>query len=395
MGSRVSVCLNRLAIVLYVLFRGIVTKALWKGNGQAKDIVVFFPQQIGDIILYANTLNALAENCSCQGVRCVKVLGNRAVLRFMTETICMHERVLPIEVDMKRLLADFGYFREILHAHCGDCCLFTVSESSVTAELFGAAVRAGRKIGILTVTPRQRPKGSRWLEWLAYTERIRPKRTGMAFQRHIDFLHGLGLTECRAYLPVLKPTDSPLQGRYCVIAPGASFKEKAWPLDRFVSIMDDIVEKYDLEICLCGSPEDAEAGQYLAGQARHGERIRNYIGKTDFHGWTGLIAHAELFVGNDSASAHIATVSRVRTVCILGMYHAAQFFPYQLDDGQETDWCIAVKHDVPCADCRSIGRRAGFGNPICMVHIRSGKSADCVEDISVEDVQAAIARLMI
>ena len=104
--------------------------------------------------------------------------------------------------------------------------------------------------------------------------------------------------------------------------------------------------------------------------------------------------YAELVLGNDSATLHIAAAYRRKCICVAGVYDKFQFFPYLVDELEdEGNLPITIYKDMPCAYCRTKGYFAGAGNYQCQSAIKLGKCALCIEEITVEEVKRVIENI--
>ena len=90
---------------------------------------------------------------------------------------------------------------------------------------------------------------------------------------------------------------------------------------------------------------------------------------------TALAARAQLFVGNDSGIAHIASAVKTPSVVIFGSSNVAHWRPWTSAPHE------IVREEMPCAPCPGYNC-AEFDAP------------ECIRRVSVEHVTAAIARVL-
>jgi ADP-heptose:LPS heptosyltransferase len=108
--------------------------------------------------------------------------------------------------------------------------------------------------------------------------------------------------------------EPPLAGRYVVVSPGASFLNKRWPLESFAAAARHLRETFGLQVVVVGSSSEAEICRSLCHLI--GEGAISLAGKTEILKLVDVIAGAELFLGNDSGSSHIAGGLGLKTVVV-------------------------------------------------------------------------------
>lgn len=232
----------------------------------------------------------------------------------------------------------------------------------------------------------------------AYTEIVHPDKEDMMLQRHrklINYLWGLQgkKGEYRAALPQLLKKERMVKEKYAVICPGSSRREKCWPIERFAEVADYVIEKFGLEIHLCGGANEKKFAEQMLEGMKNGDKVVNHIGKISFSDWSAIIQHADFVVGNDSATMHLAAAGRVPSVCIAGVYDKYQFFPYKVDVGGDK-LPVTIFKDMPCEWCRTSGYNAGVGNKECRKRIVEGYSALCIAGIETSRVEEAIGQIL-
>jgi ADP-heptose:LPS heptosyltransferase len=104
-----------------------------------------------------------------------------------------------------------------------------------------------------------------------------------------------------------------------VIHPGTARPEKYWPADRWVKVISHLHRRYKLLCLITGGKDSAEL--------RHVSEIKSRLppnlffsvaGKIDFLMTAAMIQRASLFVGVDSAGAHLASAFSVPEVVLFG-----------------------------------------------------------------------------
>lgn len=383
---------NRVLIAIDAYFKG--HKKTIENN--KKTVLIVFQQIFGDSIVIQDSLKAYVKLYSPEEGYQIKFLARPSVISFMKNTLVLPEEIEMEDVDFKRFLEDYSYYKEITKKYMGIASILIVPGTSLSAEIFSAANDAKRKIGLTRSIKLTKPLIMALFSRIAYTDFVQPLKEDMMLQRHRLLLNYLGETDYKAKLPSLLPKEKIIkENHYCVMCPGSSKLEKCWPTCRFSEVADYIIEKYDMNIHLCGGADETEFEKNMLIQTKHLERIISHIGKTNFSDWSAIVQHADLVVGNDSATMHLAAASRRRAICIAGVYDKYQFFPYKVDFLEEGDCLpITLLKDMPCEWCRTKGYHAGFGNKECKRRIASNQCASCIDLITVEDVEEQIDMLM-
>lgn len=390
---RLKLLLNRMIIALDALVRSRI-----KVNKKVgKTVVIVFQQIFGDALVISNTLEQYTKLFPRECGYKVLFVARPSVIKFMRDTVYVPDEIIVEALDYKKFLEDYSYYRECIKKYRAEADILIVPGTSMSAEIFATACNTPRRIALIRSIDVTKPFINSLFSKIAYTETVRPNKEDMMLQRHRQFLNYLGANDYKVRLPVLSKKDKIIEDdKYCVMCPGASKIEKCWPTNRFVEIADYIIEKYNMNIHLCGGADELEYENYILKHSKHVERIISHIGKTNFSDWSAIVQYADLVVGNDSATMHLAVASRRKAVCIAGAYDKYQFFPYKVDVLEEGEILpITMLKDMPCEWCRTIGYDAGYGNDECKRRIQDGLCACCIDLITVQEVKKEIDLLMI
>jgi len=161
---------------------------------------------------------------------------------------------------------------------------------------------------------------------------------------------------------------------YIVIIPGGSWRGKAWPLQRYAVVAQQLVA-HGFEVVVSGSAAEWALCDELAKISGG----RNLAGLTSLPALTEVIRGARFVIGNDSAGIHIAVATKTHTVCVMWGGSFGRFIPYPKS-------CIPEKlrHEViykrlPCFGCTGT----------CPFPLVDGK-VQCINNINIEDVWGRI-----
>jgi ADP-heptose:LPS heptosyltransferase len=155
---------------------------------------------------------------------------------------------------------------------------------------------------------------------------------------------------------------------FAVVAPGASHPSKRWPIERWLDVMR-WARRHDLDVVLLSGPGDADVARKL--YELDGERATLVAGATTLVESVTLMAHAALFLGNDSGPGHVAGALGVPTLVLVAVREGCDpnFWtsPARIRPiGPYVAYC-QPKHSVaPCGD-------------LCLAD-----EAHCIAEISVE-----------
>lgn len=92
--------------------------------------------------------------------------------------------------------------------------------------------------------------------------------------------------------------------KYIAVATGASHPSRRWPIDFFGKLVEEAKRACSARVFLIGSASERETTLQLQESTSGG--IISLAGKTSLTDTVALLAHAQLFVGNDSGPAHVA-----------------------------------------------------------------------------------------
>ncbi|MEO6931608.1 MAG: glycosyltransferase family 9 protein [Chitinophagaceae bacterium] len=165
---------------------------------------------------------------------------------------------------------------------------------------------------------------------------------------------------------------------------GAALATKQFPLHKWMQVCKEI----DHPIVILGGKEDAANGEVLSALDPH--KIYNSCGKFSLNESADLVRGAKLVVSNDTGLMHIATAFNRpvislwgNTIPAFGMYpyYGAVFTSDMHKRHGVRPFDIVEVNNLPCRPCSKIGyRKCPKG------HFK------CMEDISVNEVLAAIRR---
>ncbi len=124
---------------------------------------------------------------------------------------------------------------------------------------------------------------------------------------------------------------------------GAKAPARRWPAAYFAQVADHLVQHFNAQVILTGSPHEEATVRAVAERMR--TRPYNVAGQTSLGGLAGLISELDLFISNDTGPAHIANALDTPSVTIFG--------PVDPRRWASTDRARhpIVRRAVPCSPC--------------------------------------------
>ncbi|CAB4242794.1 protein of unknown function [Methylacidimicrobium sp. AP8] len=117
-----------------------------------------------------------------------------------------------------------------------------------------------------------------------------------------------------SFLQGIATTESPLP-RLIAVAPGCGDPVRAWPVEHFARLCALLTGQHNCTVLLVGGPAERETAEAILRDLPP-ERCRNLVGQVPLAEVPGLLASAQVFVGNDSGLSHIAATLGVPTVTV-------------------------------------------------------------------------------
>jgi len=117
---------------------------------------------------------------------------------------------------------------------------------------------------------------------------------------------------------------------YVVLFPGASARQKRWPVNHFAHLAQGLYRHYGsrYRIVVAGSLADSDYARSISKLAGPEIPIDNQCGQTDLPQLAALVAGARLLISNDTVAAHLAVQSGTPCLVLLMGENYGKFFPY-------------------------------------------------------------------
>lgn len=115
-------------------------------------------------------------------------------------------------------------------------------------------------------------------------------------------------------------------GRFTVVAPGARWDSKRWPVESWAGLIDRLEGAGVGPCVLLGAPDEREGADAIVARCR--SKPANLVGRTSLRELTALLELAERVVCCDSGPMHIAAALGKPMVALFGPTNAARTGPY-------------------------------------------------------------------
>lgn len=227
---------------------------------------------------------------------------------------------------------------------------------------------------------------------------VSEEQTQMQMSRR--FAESMGVKPYRirlTHLPEQRAAQA-MDTPYITVTVDSNIPQKRWPYENFISLIQRLLSEYPYDVVLTGVNVPAAEQEGYIHTFGLNNRVKNKIGRTALKEWIELIRGAQFHIGVDSSSIHVAAAVGTQAFCLAGVWDKNRFFPYQIEEqtaGTAEPICIYRKDvDIStlfCANCNRRGRM-GHGNPECQAQCQKGKPCLCLENISVNDVWAALKK---
>jgi len=191
--------------------------------------------------------------------------------------------------------------------------------------LFTWATRASTRIGL---------SSAREFGWLGYTQKVQTQSVHTVDQM-LALSKAAGATTTADMQLYVNPQDSIWWESYkeennieayIVIAPTSRWKSKQWPVERFVSVAEYVLNK-GIQVVVVGAPHEADQIKPLLGQ----EGVTNLLPLMTIGRMMAVIEDSNFVLANDSAALHMAVGFKKRCVGLFGPTNPEKVGPYNCD----------------------------------------------------------------
>lgn len=165
---------------------------------------------------------------------------------------------------------------------------------------------------------------------------------------------------------------------FMVVHPGSGWYSAArrWPLQRWGQMIDVAVAESGLDVVVVGGAEETELGDELVrGREAH---VASVAGRTDLATLAGILAAAEVFVGNDGGVAQLAAALVTPSVVVFGPTDPTSW-------GPQHEKSRIVRLDLACSPCfyryHELGTPQGCSTRECLTTLAVERVLEAVRDV--------------
>lgn len=210
---------------------------------------------------------------------------------------------------------------------------------------------------------------------LLYTETYDPGSAPHVIHKGLALMRALGVTETVITFPLRLASSEPVRGGlaevgpggYVLINPGAAWPNKRWPPERFGALAAAVRERHGLRSVVLWGPGEEAAASSVVAASRGAAQQAPATGITDI---AAIAKGASLMVSGDTGPLHIAAAVGTPIVALFGPTRAERNGPWSPSD-------ITITRYDQC---------------VCHYERRCRRAQPCIDDISVDEVVAAVDR---
>jgi heptosyltransferase-2 len=310
-------------------------------------ILLIKPSSLGDIVHALPVLHGLRRRYPNAAIDWLVNSGFASLLRDhpeIDEVIPFDRRRFGRMVNSPRAAAAFARFVRDLRARRYDLVvdLQGLFRTGFLAWASGARVRIG---------PRPAREAAGWF----YSHRLpRVDEDVHAVDRSYELARLLGFedvpitfalpvgAETAALVDQRLSADGPSDRSVVLVAPGARWETKVWPVEGFVELIGALRDETGATCVLVGA--DADAARCGAIERGCRDRPVNLAGRTSLTELAAWVRRADVVVCHDSATAHLAAAYDRPLVCITGPTNPRRTGPYR----READ---VIRLKLDCSPC--------------------------------------------
>ena len=164
-------------------------------------------------------------------------------------------------------------------------------------------------------------------------------------------------------------------GKNLLINVNSGSQTRRLPVNKAISLIDEILEEYEFNIILIGGPGEMDFVKHIENGLKEKSRVINFTGKTDLHELAGLMKRSDLMISTDSGNAHMANAVGLKVVVIWGGCGVeGETRPYNRKG------IIILKEDLPCAPCWP-SENCKFGDPLCLLKLENQQVFNALDEL--------------
>ena len=321
--------LELIKILFFYLVDSFYFKIIKQKSSYKNSITIVRFDAIGDFIIYVSSNNIIPK----QYLSFKKILICNELVFDVAKSLKIFDQIIPINLNKFKgnLIYRLQIYNQLVSLETYIALQPTFSRRFETGDSVIRFISAKIKIGFNGDFINQdkifRLISDRW-----YNELIEPENIiKMEIERNHEFIEKVSKEKIiykKMTPPILTKLNNrkEIKGRYIIISPGSSSKIKCWPKHNFQNLVKFILDKYKLKILICGTKSELPLMKDIIKNI-NSDLIHLSSNQTLIE-YVEIIRNAELLIGNDSSSIHIANFVNTKSICLYGGILHRRFLPY-------------------------------------------------------------------
>jgi heptosyltransferase-1 len=202
---------------------------------------------------------------------------------------------------------------------------------------------------------------------LLYTETHDPGDAVHVIHKGLALMRALDVHETSTRFPLAVPTAATGPGGYVLMNPSAAWPNKRWPPERFGALAAAIRTRHTLTSMVLWGPGEKDLADAVVAASNGAAQAAPPTTIVDI---VALARSARVMISGDTGPMHIAGAVGTPIVALFGPTRSERNGPWSPHD-------ISISHFAQC---------------VCHYERRCRRSHPCIDDISVDEVLAAVDR---
>jgi ADP-heptose:LPS heptosyltransferase len=374
-------------LILFTALLKIISYVIPLVNRQKKKLLIIRLDAIGDYVIFRNFLKELKESEKYKNYE-ITLLGNviwKELSEYLDESYVdnfvwidinsFYDR-FPIKIFKK---LNFQYFETIIVPNFARYWLSEEIASFFPSKIKILAYGNNERVGRIHV----------FLTKFIFNNIIFfPENLKIEFDKNIFFFKKILNREIVFKEPFIEIDNNieiySIKMPFILIFPGASDLKRVWPPRNFITLINSILKKTDLNIYISGSGGDFQVCDQILNEFANNDRIISIVNKFGLPKMLQFISKAKLVIANESAAIHLASALKVPSVCLLGGGHFGRFVSICENETSNSVIPNTCYHEMKCFHC----------NWICHYNILKGDYYPCLKEIESDKVERKVMSLL-
>src|SRR5207245_4393557 len=166
---------------------------------------------------------------------------------------------------------------------------------------------------------------------------------------------------------------------FCVLVninSGEMAPRRRWPQEHFHTIVEDLLLRPQLRCVLIGGPQDREIVDHFQADLSEPRQVVNLAGRITLRELVALMQLADLYLGNDSGSLHLAACVGLPVLALFGPESPEVYGP------PASPRNTVLYRGELCGPCLSVytDKQSRCGDNVCLKRIRPAQVLQILEE---------------